>query len=287
MTCDFGSMIFSLESSSHFRACKHGGTLVLPKCIVSPLRSRPSACLISSKHSLFSVSISSHHATLPAQSYPQQEEKSRQLFNDDITEFLLKECGVSDRQLPTINRKIKVPLSLRKFLHTARQVLQFFRDLGFTPHQVRTVIGKYPNLLTLKVDGLKPKIDLLTTLGLTGEDLAMVITRMPRILGSSLEENLNPKIRLLANLFGSEAHLSQAIKRAPDILLIDSNVTGNVAMKVKQMKSIGLLEDEIKDMLKKAPRLLCLTTETLDKKLNNMTNLGLSDEQIKQVHLCI
>ncbi|GLJ38417.1 hypothetical protein SUGI_0782300 [Cryptomeria japonica] len=114
-----------------------------------------------------------------------------------------------------------------------------------------TVIGKYPNLLTLKVDGLNPKIYLLTTLGLTGEDLAMVITRMPRILGSSLEENLNPKIRLLANLFGSEAHLSQAIKMALEILLIDSNVTGNVAMKVKQMKSIGLLEDEIKDMLKK------------------------------------
>ncbi|GLJ25032.1 hypothetical protein SUGI_0479090 [Cryptomeria japonica] len=49
------------------------------------------------------------------------------------------------------------------------------------------------------------------------------------------------------------------------------------------MKSIGLQEDEIKDMFKKDPRLLCLTTEMLDKKLKHLANLGLIDGQINMV----
>ncbi|KAH9308191.1 hypothetical protein KI387_036102, partial [Taxus chinensis] len=280
-------VIFSFESPLHFSTCKHTRSLSIPKCLVLPLRfSQPrfSACL-SSKSSLFSTPKSSIHAISPAQSHPQEEEEeeNRQPYYDDITEFLLKECGVSESHLPTINRRTSAPLSKRKSTHTAQQALQLFKDSGLTSDQVRKVVRRYPNALALRVDRVKPKIELLNRLGLTGEDLAAVIAREPRILGLNLEKNLGPKIRLLVNQFGSEIDVAQAIRRAPVLLFSDSNVLENVARKLKQMESIGLLEDEVKEIFKKAPGLLSITTESLEKKLNHIASIGLTDDEIKML----
>ncbi|KAH9293965.1 hypothetical protein KI387_040830, partial [Taxus chinensis] len=235
--------------------------LTFPEFVLCPLR-YPPQCLFFSK---FSPRISCN-ATSPSTEGVKEKRERR---HDAMKRFLLKECGLSISHLPTVMSKDP---SLFRCTSTdrAQQAVQFFRDSGFTLDQVRKTILKDPSVLVRTVDGqLKPKIDLLKTLGLTEQDVGFVISHQPRILCGSLDKNLSPKIFLLLNLFGSKDNLYKALKRTPGILVYDFQT---LEKKLKIMESIGLLEHQIKEILEKDPRFLCLSRDKIEKNMNFLTN---------------
>jgi hypothetical protein len=103
-------------------------------------------------------------------------------------------------------------------------------------------------------------------LGLTAQDFGNVISNGPRLLTCSLEKTLRPNIQYLQNLFGSEANVSNVFKWAPHILL-KSNGPEFWENKLKHLTSFGLLEDEIKELVRRHPLIL---NASMDKVQKNM-----------------
>jgi len=74
-------------------------------------------------------------------------------------------------------------------VHTAREAIKLLRESGFSEEQVRKIITKYPGVLASNADwGLKPKIELFKTMGITGKDLGSLISKVPRLLGCNIDK---------------------------------------------------------------------------------------------------
>ncbi|KAH9329278.1 hypothetical protein KI387_001386, partial [Taxus chinensis] len=232
--------------------------------LLCPLTFPPRPYLIVSKIS-FKISCNA----IPTKLQSEDAEEKRQRRHNAMKTFLVKECGLTPSQLTTVISKDPA-LFRTKSTERAQDALQLLRDSGFTIDQVRKTILRHPCVLAFKVDDrLKPKIELFKTLGLTEEDMGNVISKHPRILSSSIDNNLAPKIPLLIKLFGSKDKLSKAVRRAPFILLYDFQT---LEMKFRNMKSVGLLEHEINELVRKFPPALALSKDKLQKNMDFLTN---------------
>ena len=105
------------------------------------------------------------------------------------------------------------------------------------------------------------------TLGFTAQDIENVIPNAPRVFNSSLEKTFFPNIQYLQNLFGSEANISNVFKWAPH-LLAKSNGPDIFEKKLKHLVSFGLLEDEIKELVRRHPQILYVSMDKVQKSMN-------------------
>ncbi|KAH9329277.1 hypothetical protein KI387_001385 [Taxus chinensis] len=228
-----------------------------------PLAFPPRVYLIVSK---ISIKISCNAVSTNPLSEDVQEQRQRR--HNAMKTFLVKECGFTPSQLATVMSKDPT-LFRTKSTERAQHALQLLRDSGFTTDQVRRTIFRHSCVLAIKVDEkLKPKIELFKTLGIV-EDVGHVISKHPRILSSSLGNNLAPKIPLLIKLFGSKDNFSKAVRRAPFILLYDIRT---LEKKFRDLKTFGLREHEINELVVKYPLVLAISKDKLGKNMNFLTN---------------
>lgn len=184
-----------------------------------------------------------------------------------ISAFLLNECGLRQSELSTI-LKARPSLVRRTSIHTPQQAVQFMKYSGFTEHQVRKIITRYPTVLLLSADRqLKPKIELFKTLGVTAQDLPKVIFRAPRLFGSNLEKTVCANIQYLQNLFGSEADIYRVLKCAPNILLT-SNGPEIFEQRLKHLASFGLLENDVKELFRRSPTTLTVSMDKVQEAMD-------------------
>jgi len=178
--------------------------------------------------------------------------------------FLLKECGLGQSQISTILRRS--PSFVRKrSTFTAQQALQFMRDSGFTEDQVWKLITRNPFILTCNADRrLKPKMKFMETLGFTAQEIRNAACRAPRLLTCSLEKSLCPNILYLQNLFGSEA-VFKILKWTPRVLVFSNSNVECLENKLKHLASFGLLENEIKQLVRTSPDILTISMDKLQK----------------------
>lgn len=106
-------------------------------------------------------------------------------------------------------------------------------------------------------------IEFLKTLGLSAEDFRNVICLEPSLLGCSLEKTVCPNIQYLQNLFGSQADVARVFKWAPRVLM--TNAVEILEKRFKRLASFGILEDDIKDILRRTPVILTVSMDKLQK----------------------
>jgi len=129
-------------------------------------------------------------------------------------------------------------------------------------------ITRNSSILILNADRqLKPKIEFMKTLGLSAQDLRNVISSGSRILNGSLEKTLRPNIQYLQNLFGAEFNVSRLFKWAPRILYKRNGpeLWENI---MKHLRSFGLLEHDIKELVRRDPQLLKVSMDKVQKNMD-------------------
>ena len=129
----------------------------------------------------------------------------------------LMELGLSQNQVATVIAKYPSMLrcSIEKNFELTKQWLL---ELGLTQEQIGKVVVKFPKVLSYSVDmNFKLKVGWLADLGVPQHQLAKVFVSFPAILCCSIGENLNPKLRILQEVFGASG-AADLISRRPTVL---------------------------------------------------------------------
>ncbi|GLJ13502.1 hypothetical protein SUGI_0213970 [Cryptomeria japonica] len=262
---------------------------------------------------MFSTSNLSN-ATTPK---PRTEAKEdyRQRRQIAMTQFLLNECGLSEAQVSDLASR-RAKMFRTKSTLRAQQAIEFFRDSGFTENQVRKILCSKPVVLSLKVDTqLKPKIEFLKELGFTDSNLGLILSIAPNLLCISLERNLSPRIPILVSLFGSKLNLCKALVSpsiiftnseealkskieyvrnlgvlegskafAYTLMAVDSSGPEEIENKLKHMATFGLLENEIVQIVKRAPITLAVSIEKMKNNMDFLKHIAGFQPNIVVMH---
>lgn len=148
--------------------------------------------------------------------------------------------------------------SLEKTLSPTAQYLQ---SLFASKARLTMAVKRAPWLPQCNVERqLKPKVDLLQHYGFEGELLVLLLLRSPRILSRSTD-SLKLKIDSVRDM-----GISQSSKRFSVALNALTNSGPEILKKkLNHLASFGLLEDEIKELLRKYPNLLNVSIDKMQK----------------------
>ncbi|XP_057834716.2 uncharacterized protein LOC131045196 [Cryptomeria japonica] len=128
-------------------------------------------------------------------------------------------------------------------------------------------LKRYPRLLTCNMDNLKPKIDILKQSGMQGELLLYVIKLRPTLILRS-EEALKLEIEYVRNLGILEG--SKAFANA--LVAVDSSGLENFENKLKHMATLGLLENEILQIVRSTSSTLSCSIDKIKKNMDFLKN---------------
>ncbi|MED6199591.1 hypothetical protein PIB30_077336 [Stylosanthes scabra] len=166
----------------------------------------------------------------------------------------LKNLNVNPQKAFQVNPNLRsTPLS------TLKSVEQCLSSMGIHRSAMGRILDMLPELLNRDPDmDLYPILDfLLNDVGIPYPDVRKSILRCPRLLISSVEEQLKPTLKFLMKLgfTGSNSITCQ------NTVLLVSSVEGTLAPKIEFLKSLGLSELEVNYMIVRSPALLTYSVE--------------------------
>lgn len=156
-------------------------------------------------------------------SYPQFLDRSLNHYLLPFTQYFLHDLNFSRFEFRTILTQF--PKILSYSLKRIKHIAAYLRyEEGFNSVQVKRIFFQAPQIVCLKEEHLKEKINFVrTTLQLGGgahdEQLRSIIAGMPSMLKCSLDSNLVPKTNFLLGAFhNSIDELREAILLQPTLL---------------------------------------------------------------------
>ncbi|XP_042430181.1 transcription termination factor MTERF15, mitochondrial-like isoform X1 [Zingiber officinale] len=206
----------------------------------------------------------------------------------------------------------KVSKSLPCFQSTEKPdaVLGFFRSHGLDGANLRKIISWRPGFLCGDVENsLAPKFKILRDMGLSESDIANAVLRHPFILYLDAQNALLPRLKAWESLFGSKEillrnlrgynrFLSASIENVnPESLralvdraeglgvprgsgmflwildVLQQVSTEKFEAQLKLMNNFGLSNSDFISAIKKFPRFLLLSTESLQRKMEFLVNV--------------
>lgn len=171
--------------------------------------------------------------------------------------------------------RVASELSNMKNPERADSILKFLKSSGFSNPQLQKVLKCKPGILCSSLEGnIEPKIKGFREEGFSSGDIAAVISRCPTIMGLSLNENIIPSLAQLRGLLGSTAAVVGVVKAFPRLL--NYNVETSVVPNVELLKGYGLSTDRIRVMLCYHPLALCLNPLVIRASVDKAGQMGLS-----------
>eukprot|EP01018_Ginkgo_biloba_P036405 Gb_31439 [translate_table: standard] len=186
--------------------------------------------------------------------------------NSFIQEFLIKSCGLSQKHSVLASK----PLSHLKSTRNPEQVLQFLKERGFSDAHIQNTVRRHPRLLISSLQRtLEPKLRLYEDLGIVGDDLGLLISKDPMLLTISLRRKLVPGISFLQEMLKSNDNVVRVLMRNSWVLHVD------IEKKLKPncifLQSIGVEEKLLWNNL----RFLTSSEAWFKDVLNTVEKLGL------------
>ncbi|KAL9675156.1 hypothetical protein QQ045_003357 [Rhodiola kirilowii] len=157
--------------------------------------------------------------------------------------YLQKSCGLTAADANRISKNLRI-----KSTQKPDRVLDFLKNFGFTDAQISSiVIFTPPALLSDPDKTLKPRLDLLASLGASHDTVSLIISGCPAILKMSLENKIIPALDCIKKVVGSNEEVLTLLMRFRWILLFHpaSSLLQNVAM----LENIGMPKSYISRFL--------------------------------------
>eukprot|EP01018_Ginkgo_biloba_P001308 Gb_24665 [translate_table: standard] len=229
--------------------------------------------------------------------------------DSSLQQCLQKSSGLSQKLANLASRSIS-PL---KATTKAEQVLQFFKERGFSDAHILNLVTRRPQVLGSNVHKtLRPKLRVFEDLGIAGTHLGQLISNNPRLFTLSVDGKLLPGISFLQKMLKSNDKVMRSLMRDSRILHVhlEKKINPNLAFLqsigvdvkllwnffVREPKFLISAETLIKDAVNTVDKLgvprhsgmfahaifiVCfMNQKTLERKIHFFTSLGLSKEEI-------
>ncbi|XP_078162004.1 transcription termination factor MTEF18, mitochondrial-like [Carex rostrata] len=222
-------------------------------------------------------------------------------------EYLVQSCGLSSAQALRASKHIPHLKSPEK----PDTVLCFLREIGLSESDIRAAVSRDPRILCSHVEkNWRPNIGKLQELGFSTEFISGLISRNPHLfrfnflpkldfwmeflgsveslsvvlkvwggapLGSNWENVIMPNLSFLQEECGlSPRQIVRLMKSAPRVISYRPEI-----VKMKAEKAAGLVNARSSGIFTDALIVVCcLSQHTIDARLNNLRNLGLSLKEV-------
>ncbi|KAJ0039573.1 hypothetical protein Pint_26845 [Pistacia integerrima] len=180
-----------------------------------------------------------------------------------LVEFLL-DLGVAKSEIPKI---------LVQRPHLCGHGIS---DMGVDKKQWAKVIFRSPGLLSHSMQKVQAVVNFLHELGLSGDSIGTVLTRFPRIVCYSVEDNLWPTAEYFKRL---GVNVAIVVHRFPAILCC--SIEGHLKLVTKFFYERGFSVEEVSYMVSRFPNLYGLSlTESLIPKWEFFLTIGYSKSEL-------
>jgi mTERF domain-containing protein len=215
-----------------------------------------------------------------------------------VASFLLNECGFSLDEANSICRR-KPDLLGHKSYDNARQTLHFLRYKGLNEISVRKLFSHNPAVLRFSFQSrVKPKVEFLERIGLTGQKLLKVLNRSLWFLNLNLSRTLEQKVCFLQSVL--DPHLAALVSnpksdKIAGKVVSNHSLTASVISQNSRLLSsptVKVLEGFVKDVegmgIEKGSKafarcfvvLSVMNRDTVKRKLENLRELGFTEEEV-------
>lgn len=139
-----------------------------------------------------------------------------------------------------------------------RDSTEIFKQWGCCENDLLTIFSRQPSLRNAQATPLLSKLNLLSSLGLTGSDIVKMVNCRPRFFCSRINNCFDERIEFLVNLFGSREMLRKALVRNPSLLTYDFHNTMKPVIALYE--EIGISGHDLIAMLISRPTLIPRTS---------------------------
>ncbi|ESW10889.1 hypothetical protein PHAVU_009G246600 [Phaseolus vulgaris] len=153
-------------------------------------------------------------------------------------------------------------------------VIAFFTKNGFTDAHINTIVKRVPSILVCNPDKrLSPKFQFLLSKGASASDIVRLVHRCPRILGSSLKNNVIPSFELVRRFLQSDQKTIDCVFGNRPFLQYNVGVQN-----VNMLLDAGVLDSSIGYLFGRRPSILLSTN--LREAIDEVKEMGFDPSKI-------
>lgn len=204
------------------------------------------------------------------------EYKHRGKRSSFAVSYLVNKCGFSLESAKSRARQRQLHFSSPE---KPDAVLNLLKRYGFTIDQINRVVNSCPRILISSADEIiLPKLEFFASIGFLGDERTKFITSCPTLLASSLQNTLMPSYQALKTLLTPD-EIMKCLKRSSRMLM--SDVQQNLVAKVSVLSRYGLPRQNVKTLIKIAPRLMSFPADKFEEVAKRVIELGFDPKKLK------
>ncbi|CAM8986868.1 unnamed protein product [Rhodiola kirilowii] len=189
-------------------------------------------------------------------------------YSDFTISYLVDSCGLTEEAATSAAKTFNL-----KSAEKPDKVLSLLRDYGFKDGDISRLLVKRPALLVTDPEKfLRPKLNLLASLGPTQDFLVKVLLRCPEILSKSMDNTLVPSLEFLRSMLKSDENVLKAMSRCSRLLYfkLPSYLGPNVVI----LREVGMSDDLISSFLKDRPTAFLASSAKLRVIVDRVMQMG-------------
>ncbi|OVA06455.1 Mitochodrial transcription termination factor-related [Macleaya cordata] len=180
----------------------------------------------------------------------------------------MNSCGLSEDKAISASKKIHFETSSRP-----DSVVTFLESNGFTKSYISKLITCRPGLLFADPHKtLKPKLEFFNSRGLSGLDLAKVLSKDPLLLNTSLENQIIPTFAFLKSILHTDSNVVTSLKRSTSVLRQDPGKC--LVPNIRVLRDLGVPESNITTLLISQPRVFAINAGRFEEFVEEIKGMG-------------
>ncbi|KAI5654793.1 hypothetical protein M9H77_31980 [Catharanthus roseus] len=184
---------------------------------------------------------------------------------------------------PEIASKVASELSYLKDVEKCDSMLSFLKGSGFSVAHLERILNSKPRLLNSSIDNtVKPKIKIFQDMGLSSSDIADILSADPWVLYRSAVKGVEPSVMVLRELSGSSSELAKLLKVSGTFL--KCNLERTMLPNIELLKSCGISTERIVKLLYSFPRFCLHKPENMKKFVEKADSLGCNRNSRMYLH---
>jgi mTERF domain-containing protein, mitochondrial len=194
-------------------------------------------------------------------------------------EYLVQSCGLSLEDALRASEHIQHLKSPDK----PDAVLQFLRETGISESVIRSLVSQSPRILCSSVENnVRPNIEKFQELGFSVEDISFIISRSPRLL----QFNIVEKLDFWLGVLGSVENLYVVLRWNRSLL--DTNLENVIVPNLSfLLEECGLSPSQIARLIKSYSRVVMINPEVLKMNAKRAEDLGFARSSSMFMHALI
>ncbi|KAG8655442.1 hypothetical protein MANES_04G038700v8 [Manihot esculenta] len=204
--------------------------------------------------------------------------KSSNLNDRSFTvSYLVNSCGLTLNSAQTISKRVCL-----KTPEGPESVLRLLREHAFTNSQISSVVKMKPIVLLLHSERtLLPKLEFLYSIGVSREELPIIVSKNPELLCRSIERYLSPHYHILKSVLVCDEKVIKSMKRwlKASIVLSKNDFFANLSL----LRGLRIPQSSISVLVIYHPMIMCLKALHFAEGVKKIIKTGFDPSEVKFV----